>query len=266
MSLIEVQEGDLALIFSISNGIFSKYTLRQNLAEVNKLGFENIEFNMKSVEVENDISIYKACKLVDDYGLNCLTLHAATLPVEDAVEVHRAVYYGKISADFAYRLGAPVMVMHSNVSKKLSQDQRDILLVRVFKEIKPYAKNLNLRMALENLSDTSIGFGKDVAELEEIFETIQERSMGLTLDFSHATSTDTTHSLLEKYHERLYNVHMSNREHRPFIKETPFLKEFMAKLLQYRYEGPLTLELNQNCTIEQINKTRTVLENVMKMN
>lgn len=254
------------MILSLSNGIFSKYTLRQNLAEANKLGFENIEFNMKSVEIENDKSIYEACKLVDEYGLKCLTLHAATLPVEDTVEVHRAVYYGKISADFAYKLGAPVMVVHSNVSKKLSQDQRDILLARIFKEIKPYAAKLNLRLTLENLSDTSIGFGRNVTELEEIFETIQARSMGVTLDFSHATSTGTTQSLLEKYHKRLYNVHMSNREHRPFIKETPFLKDFMTKLLQYGYEGPLTLELNQNCTIEQISKTRTVLENVMRTN
>jgi sugar phosphate isomerase/epimerase len=68
---------------SFSNGTFSKSKLSENFAAVQKLGFENIEFNMKSVEVEDDVSVYAAKKLVDEYGLNCLTLHAATLPVKD---------------------------------------------------------------------------------------------------------------------------------------------------------------------------------------
>ncbi|MCW4009401.1 MAG: hypothetical protein NWF05_02115 [Candidatus Bathyarchaeota archaeon] len=37
---------------SFSTGTFSALPLEQNLAEIRKLGFENIEFNMKSVETE----------------------------------------------------------------------------------------------------------------------------------------------------------------------------------------------------------------------
>ena len=82
---------------SLSNGIFRKRPLEENIAEVKRLGFETLEFNVKSVEKEDDVAVYQVQRLVETSGLNCLTLHAATLHVTDEVEVHRAVYYGKIS-------------------------------------------------------------------------------------------------------------------------------------------------------------------------
>jgi len=73
------------LDLSLSNGIFSKRTLEDNIAEVKRLGFENLEFNMKSVETEDDTSIYEAKKLVEASGLKCLTLHVGALHVKDEV-------------------------------------------------------------------------------------------------------------------------------------------------------------------------------------
>jgi sugar phosphate isomerase/epimerase len=252
------------MMLSFSNGTFSKSKLEENFAAIQKLGFENVEFNMKSVEVEDDVSVYAAKKLVDEYGLNCLTLHAATLPVKDEIEIHRAIYYGKISADFAHKLSAPTMVVHSNVSRRLPQEQRNWVISKIFKELKPYAESLNLKLALENLSYASIGFGKNVAELEEIYGTIDcKGTMGFTLDFCHSTATGTTESLLEAYHTRLCNVHMSNRAHKPFTQEASNLKNFIAKLKQYKYQGPITLELNQKCTTREILQTKTVLEKVL---
>jgi sugar phosphate isomerase/epimerase len=247
----------------LSNGIFSRRTLDENLAAVKDLGFDNIEFNMKSVKKENDTSIYTAKKLVDAYGLNCLTLHAATLHVRDEVEIHRAVYYGKISADFAHKLSAPIMVVHSNVSRKLPEEQRKKFLAKIFREIKPYAESLNLKLALENLSYASSGFAKNVPEIEETLEIVDGETVGLTLDFCHAKASGTTISLLEKYHDRLSNVHISDRSHRPLTKETPNLKAFITKLKEYSYKGPLTMELNQNCTTEDILKTKSVLERIL---
>ncbi|MCW4009400.1 MAG: sugar phosphate isomerase/epimerase [Candidatus Bathyarchaeota archaeon] len=209
--------------------------------------------------------MYAAQKLVREHGLTCLTLHAATLPVKDAVEVHRAVYYGKISADFAYKLGASVMVVHSNVFRRLPHDQRNLLLARIFKEIKPYAESLNLTLALENLSYASMGFGKNVAEMDEVFSVIDGGEIAVTLDFCHATATGVTQSLLETYHKRLCNVHMSNRAHKPCLEETSQLKDFITKLSKYRYTGPVTLELNRKCTLAEISSTKAVLEAVMRV-
>jgi sugar phosphate isomerase/epimerase len=250
---------------SLSNGIFRDCTLEENIAEVKRLGFENLEFNMKSVEREDDTSIYEAKRLVDASGLKCLTLHVGALHVKDPVEVHRAVYYGRISLDFAQKLSAPIMVIHSNIARKLPESQRRDVLTAIFGELSSYARKLNVKLALENLSYASSGYGKNVTELEEIFGIIDETgTMGFTLDFCHSEATGQTMSLLEKYHERLSNIHMSNRAHKPFDAETPSLCALMKKLREYGYAGPLTLELSRKCTTEQVAQTKRVVEEVLK--
>ena len=249
---------------SLSNGFFFRRSLDENIAEVKRLGFGNLEFNMKCVEEEDEEAVYAAKKLIDSYGLKCLTLHAATLHVGSEDDIPRAVYYGRVSADFAYKLSAPILVVHSNVSRTVPENLRNKFLKLIFKELAPYAKNLNVELALENLSYASSGYGKNVDELDEVLGIVDKDGvMGVTLDFCHAEATGQTFSLLEKYHKRLCNIHMSNRAHRPFDLETPHLSAFVAKLREYGYAGPLTLELNRKCTTEQILKTKSVLEEIL---
>ena len=188
----------------MSNGIFSKRPLEENISEINRLGFENLEFNVKSVEKEDDVAVYKVQKLVKASGLKCLMLHAATLHVKDEVEVHRAIYYGKISLVCARMLKAPTMVVHSNIARKLPQQHRKKVLEAIFNELKSTAKELNIKLALENLSYSSTGYGKNTAELEEILSVIdKDGDIGFTLDFCHGEATGQTFQLLEKYHKRL---------------------------------------------------------------
>lgn len=245
---------------SLSNGIFSKRALEENIAAVKQLGFENLEFNMKSVEEGDEDSVYTAKKLIDSYGLNCLTVHAATLHVKTEAEIPTAIYYGRVSADFAQKLSAPVLVVHSNVYRRLPEDLRNKFLKKIFAKLNPYAKNLGLKLALENLSYASSGYGKNVPELEEILSMINDGTMGITLDFCHAEATGQTLSLLEKYRDRLCNIHMSNRAHKPFTAETPSLNTLLTRLREYDYMGPLTMELNRKCTTEEIQMTKEILE------
>jgi len=249
---------------SLSNGIFSKISLEKNFAAVKKLGFENIEFNMKTVRKENDTSVFGAKKLLDASGLKCLTLHSATLHVKNEVEVHRAIYYGKVSLEFARRLSAPIMTVHSNISKKLLQPARDKCLVLIFNELNEYAKTLNIKLALENLSYTSTGFGKNVDQLEEVLKIIDNGDMGITFDFCHALETKQTANLLEKYGKRICNVHMSNKSHKPFTQENHELTWFLTQLYEYDYDGPITLELEHKTPMEEIVKTKTVIEKILR--
>jgi len=244
--------------------MFAECPLEENIATVSELGFENLEFNMKCVEEEDEESVNTAKKLIDSHGLTCLTVHAATLHVKDESEIATAVYYGRVSADFAYKLSAPVLVVHSNVSRKLPENVRNRFLAKIFAELNRYAKRLNLKIALENLSYASSGYGKNVAELEEILSVVDDGSMGITLDFCHAEATGQTISLLEKYKHRLCNIHMSNRAHRPFDMETPNLKAFLTKLHDFGYRGPLTMELSSKCSTEEILKTKTIIEKTLK--
>ena len=239
--------------------MFSKLSLNENLAAVKRLGFENIEFNMKSVEKQVGDSPNPARKLVGVNGLKCLTVHAASLHVEKEDEIPKAIYYGLVSAKFACALSASVMVVHSNVSRKLPKNLRHRYLAEIFEELKGYAEDYSLKLAMENLSYASSGYGKNVGELEEILEVVDDATMGLTLDFCHAEASGQTSNLLEKYGNRLLNVHLSNRAHKPFDVETPRLKSFLARLVDIGYDGPLTMELSSKSTIEEISRTRNVV-------
>jgi sugar phosphate isomerase/epimerase len=249
---------------SLSNGIFSKISLEENFAAVKQLGFENIEFNMKTVKKENDTAIYRAQSLLAASGLKCLTLHAASLHVKDPVEAHRAVYYEKVSLEFAHAFRVPVMTVHSDVSKKLPPNVRAKCLAQVFGEIKPFAKSLGIKLALENLSYTSTDFGKNVEQLEEVLSVIDGGDMGITMDFCHALETKTAGELLEKYGRRLCNVHMANKAHKPFTEPKPELTGFLSKLHDYGYTGPITLELAHNTSVEEIAKSKALFDKLLR--
>lgn len=247
---------------SLSNSVFSNYPLIDNLRYVKKLGFENIEFNMKTVEQGDEKSVYKIIGLLEKHKLKCLTLHSATFPVTDEIEIPKAVYFGKVSANFANILSAPIMVIHSNVSRKVPQSQRKKILHSIFKEIQSHAKDLNISLSIENLSDPSKSIGKDSDELEQILNVVDDGNMGITLDFCHGETTGQTMNLIEKYKNRLSNVHISNKKHGTLEPETPNLKEFLMNLQDFGYAGPLTIELNPTCNPEQILKTKSTLKNL----
>ncbi len=248
---------------SLSNGIFSKYPLEENLKAVRALGFQDMEFNMKSVKENDESSVYTARDDMSILGLRCLTLHAATLHMKDEREIPRALYYNRVSADFAEKLSSSVLVVHSNVSKKLSKEKRKKLFEKIFSELISYTENHRFKIALENLSYSSNCFGKNIAELQEIYDVIAEDKVGLTLDFCHAEATGVTQNLLDEFHRKIFNVHISGRAHAPIFGQTAILKGFISSLKRFDYRGPLTIELDPKCTIDDVRSTKTVLEKLI---
>jgi len=252
---------------SLSNGIFSKLKIQENLAAVKQLGFANIEFNMKSIRKEHDTDVYREQKALAASGLNCLTLHSAILHVKAPIEVHQAVYYGKISLECARALHTPLVTVHSNVSKKLPRQVREQCLREVFGEIVPFAQKLGIKLSLENLSYTSTGFGKNVEELEEVLSVIDgEGKMGITFDLCHALETGEVDNLLEAYGRRICNVHMANKSHRPFTEKNQMLTNFMSKLQSFGYNGPITLELHHGTSMDDMTKTKNLFDNLLTEN
>jgi len=250
---------------SLSNGIFSKLDLTENFEAVKALGFQNVEFNMKSIKKEHDTDVYREQKALTASGLTCLSHHSAVLHVKDPIEVHQAVYYGKISLECARALHAPLMTVHSNISKKLPPQIRKQCLREVFGEIVPFAKRFNIKLALENLSYTSTGFGKNVEQLEEVLSIIDPKGdMGITFDVCHALETKQMDNLLEHFGPRVCNVHMANKSHKPFLEATPELKRFLGGLKKLGYEGPITLELARDTAMQEIRKTKTLFERILK--
>jgi sugar phosphate isomerase/epimerase len=186
--------------------------------------------------------------------------------VKDPIEVHQAVYYGKISLECARALGVSLMVVHSNIAKKLPSELRHRCLNEIFNEqIKPFAKKLGIKLALENLSYTSTGFGKNVEQLEEVLNIIdREGEMRITFDLCHALETKETDNLLKKYGPRVCNVHMANKSHVPFTEAKPELTDFLSKLHGYGYNGPITLELDHKTSTAEIGKSQALFDKLLK--
>jgi sugar phosphate isomerase/epimerase len=249
---------------SLSNGIFSKYRIDENFAAAKQLGFHDIEFNMKSIKKEHDTDVYREQKALAASGLNCLTLHSAVLHVKDPIEVHQAVYYGKISLECARALHAPLMTVHSNISKKLPKQVREECLRSVFGEVIPFAKKLGVQLSLENLSFNSTGFGKNVEQLDEVLGVIDPKGeMGITFDLCHALETNVVDELLDAFGKRVCNVHMAGKSHQPFMEREPELIGFLSALRSYGYKGPITLELDRKTSMQDIAKTKSFFEKLL---
>ncbi len=250
---------------SLSNGIFSKLKIAENFQAVKQLGFTQIEFNMKSIKKEHDTDVYREQKALATSGLNCITLHSAVLHVKDPIEVHQAVYYGKISLECAHALKATLMTVHSNIAKKLPPKKREECLHEVFGQIKPFAKKLGVKLSLENLSFNSTGYGKNVEQLEEVLAIIDpEREFGFTFDLCHALETNVVGELLGRYGGRVCNVHMANKSHVPFTEPKPELVNFLDALHGYGYRGPITLELKYGTSMQEIAKSKALFDELLE--
>ena len=156
------------------------------------------------------------------------------------------------------------MTVHSDVTKRLPQPVRDRCLAEIFGELNDAARTTGIQLALENLSYASTGFGKNVEQLQEVLRIIDDGNMGITFDLCHALETKQTESLLEKYGRRICNVHMANKAHKPFTKETPELDNFLTKLHDYGYAGPITLEIAHGTPMEDIVKTKALFDKLLR--
>ena len=250
---------------SLSNGIFSKLSIAENFGAVKKLGFTQIEFNMKSIKKEHDTDVYREQRALTASGLNCITLHSAVLHVKDPIEVHQAVYYSKISLECARALKASLMTVHSDIAKKLPPNLREEALLEVFGHIKSFARKLGVKLSLENLSFNSTGYGKNVEQLEEILSVIDpESEFGFTFDLCHALETNVVDELLDRYGSRVCNVHMANKSHVPFTEPKPELVSFLDALHGYGYEGPITLELKHGTSMQEIAKSKDLFDSLLE--
>jgi hypothetical protein len=53
---------------------------------------------------------------------------------------------------------------------------------------------------------------------------------------------------------------MADKAHKPFTQSSPELTSFLTALHGYDYNGPLTLELAHNTSMEEIVKTKAFFE------
>jgi sugar phosphate isomerase/epimerase len=252
------------LKISLSNWIFYESSLDENLSTVKKLGFENLEFSMKCIKNQESKVVYTVKKLLDFYDLNCLTVHSACLYINNEKELQSAISVGKASLDVASILCAKTLVVHSFISKAACENTRKMLLLQIFGELGRYSTDIGVKLALENLSLKSQGFGKSLPEVEELFAIVNNKNIGMTFDFCHSETLNQTDCLFKTFNKRILNVHLSNIDHGPFFEPSLNLRNFLDSLSVLGYDGPLTIELRPGYSITEITSTKAALEKSLR--
>jgi sugar phosphate isomerase/epimerase len=249
---------------SLSNWVFCKLPLEESVGRVAELGFRNIEFNPKCIEYEADECIQRVKGLIKLNRLTCTSVHSADTYVKKPEEVGKALRYGKASINLAKHLSSPILVVHSYMSRELDRRLRAELLPRVFGELEDYASSCRVRLAVENLSFYSKGYGRSLEEVNEILEAIGSRDMGVTLDFGHSQRIHQTFMFLKEFKTKLRNIHVSSFMHGPINEATGELEAFLRELKHIGYRGPITIEMDPKYGNEEILKTKSTIEETLR--
>lgn len=250
---------------SLSNWTFCNLTLEENIRKVKDLGFANIEFNSKCIQFEVEGSLRSAATLINSYNLKCLSAHCASFYVENLDQVRRAIYYGELSIDMAAELSSPILVIHSYISKNLNAEYRAIAVEKIFPKLLDYAENRNVKLALENLSFYSQGFGKNISEIEELLKRTGFKHIGVTLDFCHSENINQTFNFLRMFETEIKNIHISGPGHTAIREDSLTLKLFLQKLKSIQYDGPLTIEISPKYGTQEIRETKKAVEQMLKL-
>ncbi|RLI32001.1 hypothetical protein DRO51_02745 [Candidatus Bathyarchaeota archaeon] len=244
------------MILSLSNWPFFHYPLHESIKKVKDFNLENMEFNMRCVEGKALESLDKVREIVKTYGINCLSVHSIVIHAESEKHVRDVIQGVKLSLDYASKLSSEILVIHSNISRSVEERLRKRILVEVFSYLKDYAESLNVKLALENSAPYSKGYGRTVDEVEEILNIIGEDKIFLTLDYAHSQAVGQTKNFLEKFSQKIVNVHLSMFKHSVIEEENMLeLKKFLLQLKKLGYQGPLTIEVNPRYGDEGVRKT-----------
>ncbi len=249
---------------SLSNWVFCNLSLEESMKWVKDLGFSNIEFNPKCIQFEAQELVRRAADLIELYNLKCLSTHCTNFYVEKIEQIKTAICYGEASIDIAAELSSPILVVHSYISRNLDSEFRYHILENIFSKLLDYAENRNIKLALENLSFYSQGFGKDADEINEILDVIGFKQIWITLDYCHSENIGQTFSLLNKLRDRIENVHLSGYQHTALKEKSPALEAFFLELKSLNYKGPLTIELSPRYGVQEILQTKTAIEDTLK--
>ncbi|MHC1631006.1 MAG: sugar phosphate isomerase/epimerase family protein [Methanotrichaceae archaeon] len=150
--------------------------------------------------------------------------------------------------DLAETLGAKIMIIHpgKRTTKRPVRKRDWIKFRRYLDACLDHAQEKKILLALENLEPSPSNMCTNPKEMNAVLE---EYSIGMTLDISHATPPlSLALSFVELLADSILNVHVSTtrgttRHLRP---SDGSVDEVLIALRDDKYKGPLTLELDDN--------------------
>jgi sugar phosphate isomerase/epimerase len=205
----------------------------------------NTDFLYSSFEVE------QIGRWLHDLGLQLLDLHATDGREKvwsslREYERQAGVELVKNRIEMTAQLGGDAIVMHvPNLLDATTRDQTWSQLLKSLDELQPYARDRNIRIAMENGTDDS------VVHMRKLFEQYGPEYLGLCYDCGHGNLTGKGLDQLESLKDRLAVVHLHDNNGNADQHKIPFtgtvdwqrLAEIMARSA---YKKCVSMESNMH--------------------
>ena len=258
-------------------------TLTQALTEIARAGFSYVEIWADRVHLDPRNSaedVKHIHKVLHDLNLTVYSMHlpCTGIRIDDPNKsINKAsIHLLKSALESCSYLGGEIAVMHPS-SKESAVDEETLEIYRMnlegsIIELLQYAKGLNIKLALENVPNSSgRRFGSSMAELKGLVEEINDQYLGLCLDTSHCLLNRLDLSKEVKWCAgHLLTMHASDgdgHEDRHWIPTKGILNwdRFLADLKSINYRGMFMLEVaGQGEEYSVLKEARAVTENLLK--
>jgi sugar phosphate isomerase/epimerase len=267
----------------VSSWIGNSEPLTQALTQIAEAGFSYVEIWADRVHLDPR-NIAEDVKHIHNvlYDLN-LTVYSMHLPctdirIDDSNKSvnNTSIHLLKCALESCAYLGGEIAVMHPS-SKESAVDEETFEIYRMnleesIKELLLYAKELNIKLALENVPNSSgRRFGSSMADLKGLVEEIKDPYLGLCLDTSHCLLNRLDLSKeVKRCACHLLTIHASDgdcHEDRHWIPTKGILNwdGFLADLTSINYQGIFMLEVaGQGKEVSILKEARAVTKNLLK--
>lgn len=183
----------------------------------------------------------------------------------------------KNRVDLAEKIGVTELVLHMYLpfNSFIEEPQtKDIFYRQVFlslDELLPYCMEKNVRICIENLYEAPAALQEE--QFEKLFARYPKEFLGMCLDFGHAHMVwkDGGLTLLEKFGDRIFAVHMHDNDSKGDSHAIPYdgticWEKVLPALKKSAYELPLLLELSDPGEGESfLKRSREMGEKITKL-
>lgn len=229
---------ELAVV--VSNDNDKSVSVYDTIDAIKNAGFNNVFvqwYNKDWKPTQNE-----QVKLIKDKRLNIIFAHLGYKGINNiwlsGEEGDMLVDSYKNDIKLCKEAGIPMVVMHLT-SKTEAPMYGDVGLNRI-KEIVDYAKELDMKVAFENT--------KIKGYLDYVISNIDNDNVGICLDSGHYHVHFGDELNWDLFKDRIFAVHIHDNDKSDDLHLLPFdgtldWEDFMSKLDNANYEGPITMEL-----------------------
>ncbi|MBI5789787.1 MAG: sugar phosphate isomerase/epimerase [Candidatus Schekmanbacteria bacterium] len=189
------------------------------LQQIKSAGFGNLELWGMRPHFNHQQAI-EIGKILHEEGLNVVAVHAPfythvdrlragerlSLAAPDPLARQIALQETYQVTDALPALNCPLLIVHPGGLNDADSAERKNLLKMSLLSLLEYAKDLNLKIALENIP-SPLGNPENVYNL---VEEINNPNLGLCLDLGHGNLSGNLPGLIRKYADKLFHIHASD--------------------------------------------------------